>query len=223
MLQSATTHKPRLLLLDEDRIILQSLSQFLAREGYEVRSTPSPQEAMESLEAQQADLLIADVNMPGVSPAEFLRECRRRFPHVVVIVITGYASIERAVEAVKLGVFDYLTKPIIDDEIRVVVQKAARQQALLSENHNLKRQLDLRLLEHLGKPGPNTLGDSLRTFDWKNRKSGKSREPLSAAPRTVKKRAASESSKRAAGAKKAPSKSAKSKRKGKAPMDDAAE
>src|SRR5688572_25916216 len=82
--------------------------------------------------------------MPGVKPAEFLRDVRRRFPHVVTIVITGYGSIEGAVEATKMGAFDYLTKPIVDDEIRVVVEKAVRQQSLLFENQTLKQQLDLR-------------------------------------------------------------------------------
>jgi hypothetical protein len=76
--------------------------------------------------------------------ADFLRDVRRRFPHVVVIVITGYGSIEGAVEATKMGAFDYLTKPIVDDEIRVVVEKAVRQQSLLFENQTLKQQLDLR-------------------------------------------------------------------------------
>ena len=61
--------------------------------------------------------------MPGIKPADFLRDVRRRFPHVVVIVITGYGSIEGAVEATKMGAFDYLTKPIVDDEIRVIVEK----------------------------------------------------------------------------------------------------
>ena len=82
--------------------------------------------------------------MPGVKPADFLRDVRRRFPHVVVIVITGYGSIEGAVEATKIGAFDYLTKPIVDDEIRVVVEKAVRQQSLLFENQTLRQQLDLR-------------------------------------------------------------------------------
>jgi len=144
MLQPNAPQKPRLLILDEDRIILQSLSQFLVREGYDVQTTADPQEAFASMEAGRVDLLLADINMPGVRPAQMLREVRRRFPHVVVIVITGYGSIEGAVEATKLGAFDYLTKPIIDDEIRVVVEKAARQQALLFENQTLKQQLDLR-------------------------------------------------------------------------------
>jgi DNA-binding NtrC family response regulator len=144
MLQANSTPKPRLLILDEDRIILQSLSQFLRREGYEVRTTDRPEEAMALLEAEPVELLLADVNMPGIKPIEFLREVRRRHAHVVPIVITGYGSIERAVEATKSGAFDYLTKPIVDEEIRVVVEKAARQQALLFENQSLRQQLDLR-------------------------------------------------------------------------------
>src|SRR5213075_743569 len=144
MLQANSPHKPRLLVLDEDRIILQSLSQFLAREGYDVRTTDEPDDAIAILESSPVELLLADINMPGIKPADFLRDVRRRFPHVVVIVITGYGSIEGAVEATKIGAFDYLTKPIVDDEIRVVVEKAVRQQSLLFENQTLRNQLDLR-------------------------------------------------------------------------------
>ncbi|HEX8522814.1 MAG TPA: sigma-54 dependent transcriptional regulator [Tepidisphaeraceae bacterium] len=137
-------HKPRLLILDEDRIVLQSLAQFLAREGYDTRTTDNPEQALRELESAPFELLLADINMPGIKPAEFLRDLKRLAPHVVVIVITGYGSIEGAVEATKMGAFDYLTKPIIDDEIRVVVEKAVRQQSLLFENQTLKQQLDLR-------------------------------------------------------------------------------
>jgi DNA-binding NtrC family response regulator len=144
MLQAHTPHKPRLLILDEDRIILQSLSQFLSRDGYDVKTTDDPADAMAQLEASQFELLLADINMPGIKPADFLRDIRRRFPHTVVVIITGYGSIEGAVEATKMGAFDYLTKPIVDDEIRVVVEKAVRQQSLLFENQTLKQQLDLR-------------------------------------------------------------------------------
>src|SRR3954447_26336798 len=139
-----TSNTARIVILDEDRIMLQSLSQFLRREGYEVRTADTPDGAAALLESGAAELLLADINMPGIRPAEFLREVRRRFPHVVVIVITGYGSIEGAVEATKTGAFDYLTKPIVDEEIRVVVEKAARQQALLFENQSLRQQLDLR-------------------------------------------------------------------------------
>jgi len=144
MLQPNTTHKPRLMILDEDRIILQSLSQFLSREGYDVRTSDSPEDALAQMETSQVELLLADINMPGITPAQFQRDVRRRFPQVVMIVITGYGSIEGAVEATKMGAFDYLTKPIVDDEIRVVVGKALRQQSLLFENQTLRQQLDLR-------------------------------------------------------------------------------
>jgi DNA-binding NtrC family response regulator len=130
--------------LDEDRIILQSLSQFLSREGYDVRTADDSADALGILEGSQIELLLADINVPGLKPAEFLRSIRRRHPHVVIVVITSYGSIEGAVEAIKLGAFDYLTKPIIDDEIRVVCEKAVRQQALMFENQTLKQQLDLR-------------------------------------------------------------------------------
>jgi DNA-binding NtrC family response regulator len=144
MLQTNTPPKPRLLILDEDRIMLQSLSQFLRREGYEVKTSDRPDQAAALLETGQIELLLADINMPGLKASEFLRELRRRFPHVVPIVITGYGSIESAVDATRNGAFDYLTKPIVDEEIRVVVEKAARQQALLFENQSLRQQLDLR-------------------------------------------------------------------------------
>jgi two-component system, NtrC family, response regulator AtoC len=137
-------HKSRLLILDEDRIMLQSLAQFLRREGYEVQTADMADQAIARMESGPVELLLVDVNMPGLKPADFLRDVRRRFPHVVVIVITGYGSIEGAVEATKMGAFDYLTKPIVDDEIRVVVEKAVRQQSLLFENQTLKQQLDMR-------------------------------------------------------------------------------
>ena len=141
---TAAPARPRLLILDEDRIMLQSLAQFLRREGYETRTADSAEESVAILDAGGAELLLADINLPGLRPAEFLRDIRRRFPHVVTIVITSYGSIEGAVEATKIGAFDYLTKPIVDEEIRVVVEKAARQQSLLFENQSLKQQLDTR-------------------------------------------------------------------------------
>src|SRR6188768_4089147 len=84
VIQSNTPTKPRVLVLDEDRIILQSLSQFLRREGYDVRTTDRPEEALSLMEAGQVELLLADINIPGLKPAEFLRDIKRRFGHVVV-------------------------------------------------------------------------------------------------------------------------------------------
>ena len=145
----AAPHTPppvhaRLLLVDDDPLIVNSLSEFLRLEGYAVDSAPDGAQAIEMLAANRYNLLLTDVNMPRTNGLELLRTIRNQYPDVVVLVITGYGTIENAVEAVKMGAFEYLTKPIIDDEIRVSIQKALKQQTLLSENFNLRQQLGLR-------------------------------------------------------------------------------
>lgn len=144
MIQANNNHRARLLILDEDRIIVQSLGQFLRREGYDVRTADNVASAMVELDGGTIDVVLADINLTGAKPAELLREFRRRYPQVIVIVVTSYGTIQNAVEATKLGAFDYLTKPIVDDEIRTIVDKAVRQQALVAENFALKSQLDNR-------------------------------------------------------------------------------
>lgn len=95
-------------------------------------------------------VVITDLNMPRCDGMEFLKRLRKTDESVVPIVITGYGKIETAVEAVKLGAVDYLTKPLVDDELRLAVGKAMRQHLLLAENHNLKSQLAQRFgLENL--------------------------------------------------------------------------
>ncbi len=107
-------------------------------------TAPDGAHAIEMLAANRYNLVITDVNMPRTNGLELLRAIKNHHPDVVVLVITGYGTIENAVEAVKMGAFEYLTKPIIDDEIRVTIQKALKQQTLLSENHLLKQQLGMR-------------------------------------------------------------------------------
>ncbi|HVT83536.1 MAG TPA: sigma-54 dependent transcriptional regulator [Phycisphaerae bacterium] len=134
----------RLLLVDDDPLIVNSLSEFLRGEGYQVDTAPDGSTAVEMLGANRYSLVLTDVNMPRTNGLELLRTIRNQHPDVVVLVITGYGTIENAVEAVKMGAFEYLTKPIIDDEIRVTIEKALKQQTLLSENFRLKEQLGLR-------------------------------------------------------------------------------
>ncbi|MFB3891622.1 MAG: sigma-54-dependent transcriptional regulator [Phycisphaerae bacterium] len=130
--------KARILLVDDDQIILDSLSGFLSLEGYEVTTAQSAQRAIDHLEAARYDLVITDVSMPDRDGFDLLRHARSRHPDVVVIMITGYGTIETAVEAIKQGAYDYLTKPIIDDDVRLAVQRALRQQELVLENQRLR-------------------------------------------------------------------------------------
>ena len=136
--------RSRILVVDDDKIILDSLCEFLRLEEYEVDSVNSVETAVAQLSRQTYHLVITDVNMPRSDGFELLATIRQRFPDVVAVVITGYGTIESAVEAIKMGAYDYLTKPIIDDEIRLVVQRALQQQSLLRENRALKAQLQQR-------------------------------------------------------------------------------
>jgi len=134
----------RVLVVDDDRIILDSLSEFLHLERYEVVQATSLVEAVAAMEDRAVDLMICDVNMPGGNGFELLHIARKRFPDTVTIMMTGYGTIESAVEAIKMGAYDYLTKPIIDDELSVCLERALAQQVILRENRTLKQQLDLK-------------------------------------------------------------------------------
>ncbi|HUU11766.1 MAG TPA: sigma-54 dependent transcriptional regulator, partial [Phycisphaerae bacterium] len=131
----------RVLVVDDDEIILTSLSEFLRLEGYGVETARSFQEASSLLAAATFQVIIADVSMPEVGGFELLKMVRNRYPDTAVIMITGYGTIESAVEAIKHGAFDYLTKPIIDDEIKLTIDRALQQQVLMAENRSLRHQL----------------------------------------------------------------------------------
>jgi DNA-binding NtrC family response regulator len=131
----------RVLVVDDDEIILTSLSEFLRLEGYTVATARSYAEATLHLAASEFQVVVADVSMPEVDGFELLKTVRNRHPDTAVIMVTGYGTIESAVEAIKRGAFDYMTKPVIDDEIKLVVERALRQQALTAENRSLRRQL----------------------------------------------------------------------------------
>ncbi len=139
-----TDKKPSILIVDDDRIILDSLSEFIRVEGYDVDTAQSLKEATQMLEGQSIDLVITDVNMPGGNGFELLHLVRKRFSDVGIIMLTGYGTIESAVEAIKMGAFDYLTKPVVDEELKVCIERAIAQQAVLKENRVLKQRLDER-------------------------------------------------------------------------------
>ncbi|MCE9589787.1 MAG: sigma-54 dependent transcriptional regulator [Planctomycetes bacterium] len=140
---------PRILIVDDDPIVAESLGEFLKREGYDTVLTGDGAEALSLLDSAQSGavraapvgLVITDVNMPRTGGMELLRALRKQHPSIASIVVTGFGKIESAVEAIKLGAVDYLTKPVVDDELRIAVNKAMQQHALLAENQTLKDQL----------------------------------------------------------------------------------
>ena len=137
-----TMTEKNILIIDNDRIILDSLCEFLSLEGFQTSRAETLKSAMAELQKQSYSLVITEINLPDGDGFELLDTVRKNFPQTVVIVITGYGTIESAVKAIKRGAYDYLTKPIVDDELRLVVEKAIKQQSLMSENVSLRLQLE---------------------------------------------------------------------------------
>ncbi|NQT02187.1 MAG: sigma-54-dependent Fis family transcriptional regulator [Planctomycetes bacterium] len=131
-----------ILVIDDDKIILDSLCEFLRLEGFQTNGAETLKGALTKLEQEYYNLVITDVNLPDGDGLELLDIIRENHPQTVAIVITGYGTIESAVKAIKQGAHEYLTKPIVDDELRLAVEKAIKQQSLLSENESLRLQLE---------------------------------------------------------------------------------
>lgn len=131
-----------ILLIDNDRIILDSLCEFLSLEGFQTSGAETLKTALDRLQQQSYSLVITEVNLPDGDGFDLLDTVRKDYPQTVVIVMTGYGSIESAVKAIKRGAYEYLTKPVVDDDLRLVVERAIKQQSLISENESLRLQLE---------------------------------------------------------------------------------
>jgi DNA-binding NtrC family response regulator len=131
------------LVVDDDLIECRSLSEFLKLDGYQVDSATSGHDALEKLKQASFDILLTDVNMPEVTGFDLLREVNENYAGTAVILITGYGQIEGAVRAIKEGAYDYITKPLIDDGVKMIINRALEQQRLKQENFQLKKQLGL--------------------------------------------------------------------------------
>jgi len=142
-----TSGRTRILLVDDDPIVASSLAQFLAGEGCETQACGSVAEALDVLKKprdQHPHIVLCDLVLPGESGVELLKRLQRDFPHIAVLMLTGYASVESAVQTLRLGAVDYLTKPVVDAELRLALERARRQHALASENTTLRERLDIR-------------------------------------------------------------------------------
>jgi DNA-binding NtrC family response regulator len=130
------------LLVDDERIALRNLEHVLAKEGYEITATQSGRHALELVDARPFDLVLTDLKMDKVDGMQLLQHCRARHPDLEVIMITGFATLESAVEAMKVGAFHYIAKPFRLDEVRQTVAEALEKVRLRRENRALREQLD---------------------------------------------------------------------------------
>ena len=132
---------PRILIVDDEPDMLENCSRILSRQGYSCVTAENGRAALALLEHEHPDLLLTDLKMPEVDGMALLRQIHEMDPALPVIVITGFATFESAVAAVKLGAFDYLPKDFSVDQLRVAVERALRHRGLQVENRNLRQQL----------------------------------------------------------------------------------
>src|SRR5437764_6973071 len=133
-----------LLLVDDDRLVLDAMANWLREQGYDVLAAGGRDSALKHLTERRFDLVLADIRLADGDGFEILAHCRQHFPHTTVILITGYATVETGIEALRAGAFDLITKPLIDEELGMAIDRALAQREVVEENEKLKAQLDLR-------------------------------------------------------------------------------
>ena len=133
--------QPRILIIDDDASSRQIMELLLKKSGYQIVSAPDGVQGMQFVHEGRADIVLVDLFLPDRSGIEVLRDIRHHAPEIEVVVITGHASAETAVQAMKEGAFDYITKPVNFEELKIVIAKAREKQQLLSENVYLRKQL----------------------------------------------------------------------------------
>jgi DNA-binding NtrC family response regulator len=128
----------RILIVEDEKLIRWSIKSRLEERGYVVSEVESGKKAFELLDQEDFDLMLLDFRLPDTTGLEILRRVRNDVPETSVVMMTAYGTVESAVEAMKLGAFDYLTKPVNLDELTVIVQKALETTSLRREVRRLR-------------------------------------------------------------------------------------
>ncbi len=132
----------RILIIDDEETLRESLGRLLTREGYDVTTTGTGEDALELTGSAIYDLIISDIFLPGIDGIEVLRKVRERQPDQLIVLMTAFASLETAVEALRAGAYDYIMKPIIHEEVKLLVRSALKQRSLQTENLILRKQIE---------------------------------------------------------------------------------
>jgi len=146
--------QPTVLVVDDEKHTREGLARALQGD-YRVLLADSGERALEVLAAEAVDLVLSDIRMPGMDGVALMRRIRARTPQPVVILLTAYGSIETAVEAMREGAYDFLTKPVSLDRLDILLRRALEAREMRSENRRLREQLDARYgLEHIVGDSP---------------------------------------------------------------------
>jgi DNA-binding NtrC family response regulator len=132
----------RLLIVEDEETLRDSLKRVFLREGYDVDATDSAESALKMVEGRSFELIITDIILPLSNGIELLKKCKEQNPDQIVVIITAFASVETAVEALRAGAYDYIVKPILHEEIKRIVKNALSERSLRTENLLLKKQIE---------------------------------------------------------------------------------
>lgn len=144
----------KILVVDDEKIFRESLYHWFLEEGFEVTPVDSGEEALKVFEVDRYDIILLDIKMPGMSGLELLGKIMHIDPNATIIMITAFASVSTAIQALKEGAYDYVTKPVDPDELTHLIHKALKDRELVNENRKLKERI-----EDLIKPD-NLIGES---------------------------------------------------------------
>ena len=133
-----------LLLVDDDRHLLMSMAEWLREQGYQVDAAASYADAQQALAKRSYELVLSDVRLGDGDGFDLLAQTRCDHPDSSFILMTGYGTVDTAIDALRAGAFDFLTKPIIDEELEMAIDRALSQREVIEENTTLKKQLDMR-------------------------------------------------------------------------------
>src|SRR5215510_5800190 len=135
--------RPRILVVDDEKVIRDMLADFLGMEGYIVRTAEDGTSALGELQKSHFDLVISDLKMPKMGGIALLDEIARTSPDALTVIMTGFGTVETAIDAMKRGAYDYILKPFKVEEVTMIVQRGLEKQRLSAENLRLKEALGL--------------------------------------------------------------------------------
>ncbi len=133
----------RILLIEDEKISRVTLSDTLEKEGHEVESAATGTEGLELFAKQPFDVVITDLRLPSMDGIEVLKQVKQKDEHATIILVTAYGTVETAAQALKLGAFDYITKPFSPDHLLNILRNVERMKRILDENQKLKKQLEI--------------------------------------------------------------------------------
>ncbi|OHB43540.1 MAG: hypothetical protein A2069_06790 [Planctomycetes bacterium GWB2_41_19] len=143
--------KVRILVVDDEEIVRNLLYDTLSKTGYKVKTAMNGQDAIAQIENEPFEIVITDLKMPGMGGLELLQRVQKINPDICVLIITAYSTVESAVNAMKLGAYDYICKPFELEEMKVIIEKAVERQRLLQESRMVKHYKHLSITDGLTK------------------------------------------------------------------------